>query len=136
MVNPDRVPEEEQLPLATGDQNRLKALHELEQGHVSAGVGSLFQLAGLRMGGPGQSYPDAQFVSNIADYGMNIQAAMDAPRFRGTSNNDCNLGIESRAAPTVLDGLRQRGRQIKDLGTYDLLGPGVGQVVMRNSRME
>src|SRR5437762_459866 len=33
------------------------------------------------MGGPNQPLAHAQFVSNLVDYGMNIQAALEAPRF-------------------------------------------------------
>ena len=33
------------------------------------------------MGGPNQPLAHAQFVSNVVDYGMNVQAALEAPRF-------------------------------------------------------
>ncbi len=36
------------------------------------------------MGGPNQPLAHAQFVSNIVDYGMNIQAALENPRFTVT----------------------------------------------------
>ncbi len=33
------------------------------------------------MGGPNQPLAHAQFVSNVVDYGMNLQHALEAPRF-------------------------------------------------------
>ena len=85
------------------------------------------------MGGPGQPYSHAQFISNIADYGMNIQAAMDAPRFRGTAANNCELSLEAgRIAAEAVKALAVRGHKINNVGPYDMSSVGVGQVVMRD----
>src|SRR5437867_763672 len=54
------------------------------------------------MGGSNQPLAHAQFVSNVVDYGMNIQAALEAPRFTiaGTAEPiGCRLLIESRVKP-------------------------------------
>ena len=86
------------------------------------------------MGGPTQPYSHGQFVSNIADYGMNIQAAMDAPRFApANSRNDCAVNMESRVNPEVQEVLRQRGHIVKPLGAFNTSGVGVGQAVMRDA---
>ena len=45
----------------------------MEQGDQHIGFGI--------MGGANQPLAHAQFVSNVVDYGMNIQAALDEPRF-------------------------------------------------------
>lgn len=129
-------------------QNR-GSYFRMDAGHVNALAGrkrpfhtiipALMERGGERiafgiMGGPGQPYSHAQFVSNVADYGMNIQAALDAPRFRGTRENDCEVGFEDRIGAAAIEGLRRRGHEVQDLGAYDLLGTGVGQAVMRDRR--
>ena len=38
----------------------------------------------------------AQFVSNVVDYNMNIQAAMEEPRFTDRQQLGCKIVIESR----------------------------------------
>jgi gamma-glutamyltranspeptidase/glutathione hydrolase len=48
------------------------------------------------MGGANQPLAHAQFVSNIVDYGMNIQAALEAPRFTKRTADGCDVSIESR----------------------------------------
>ncbi|MEJ7609420.1 MAG: gamma-glutamyltransferase [Bryobacteraceae bacterium] len=101
----------------------LPAFMEKGDQHIAFGI----------MGGPGQPYSHGQFVSNIADYDMNIQAAMDAPRFSGTPTNDCKIAVESRVSQAALEGLRKRGHDITILGMFDLLGVGVGQAVRRDS---
>src|SRR5438552_8749500 len=42
------------------------------------------------MGGPNQPLAHAQFVSNVVDYGMNIQAALENARFTGSPKLGCN----------------------------------------------
>ena len=53
------------------------------------------------MGGMNQPLAHAQFVSNIADYKMNIQAAMEEPRFTVDAKLGCNILIESRVTPGI-----------------------------------
>ena len=55
------------------------------------------------MGGPNQPLAHAQFVSNVVDYGMNIQAALENPRFTVTDEGGCTIAIESRAPAAVRD---------------------------------
>ncbi|HMC31876.1 MAG TPA: gamma-glutamyltransferase, partial [Candidatus Angelobacter sp.] len=77
----------------------------MERGDVHIGFGI--------MGGANQPLAHAQFVSNFVDYGMNIQAALEAPRFTVTSNQvSCDILIESRVAPEVLQALRQKGHDL------------------------
>jgi gamma-glutamyltranspeptidase/glutathione hydrolase len=88
------------------------------------------------MGGPSQPYSHGQFVSNVADYGMNIQAAMDAPRFSPSRDNSCRIGLETRVSDAAAAALRQRGHELTDVGLFDMRTVGVGQVVMRDSRQK
>ena len=48
------------------------------------------------MGGFNQAQAHAQFVSNVVDHGMNIQAALEAPRFSKASFAGCDLYVEAR----------------------------------------
>jgi gamma-glutamyltranspeptidase / glutathione hydrolase len=48
------------------------------------------------MGGMNQPLAHAQFVSNVVDYHMNIQAALEEPRFTVSEKLGCNIVIESR----------------------------------------
>jgi gamma-glutamyltranspeptidase/glutathione hydrolase len=98
----------------------------MEQGDVHIGFGI--------MGGPNQPLAHAQFVSNLVDYGMNIQAAVEAPRFTVTSNTvSCDIVIESRVKPEVLQALRDKGHNLAVHKEYSV-SMGRGQVVMHNSK--
>ena len=83
------------------------------------------------MGGWNQSQAHAQFVSNIVDYGMNIQAAIEAARFRKTTFEGCDLQIEARVPATVRAQLQTMGHQLEVRGDFSPVMGG-GQAVMRN----
>jgi gamma-glutamyltranspeptidase/glutathione hydrolase len=70
------------------------------------------------MGGWNQSQAHAQFVSNIVDYGMNIQGAMEAARFTKSSFEGCDLSVETRISPAVIKELESMGHVIKTVGQY------------------
>jgi gamma-glutamyltranspeptidase / glutathione hydrolase len=81
------------------------------------------------MGGWNQAQAHAQFVADIADYGMNIQQALEAGRFTKSSFSGCNFDIESRVSQGVRDSLAAMGYDLR------LYGPrtghfGWGQAVM------
>jgi len=98
----------------------------MERGDVHVGFGI--------MGGANQPLAHAQFVSNLVDYGMNIQGALEAPRFTVTSGQvSCDILIESRVAPDVIQALRQKGHNLIVRGDYTAL-MGRGQAVMHNSK--
>jgi gamma-glutamyltranspeptidase/glutathione hydrolase len=98
----------------------------MERGDVHIGFGI--------MGGANQPLAHAQFVSNFVDYGMSIQGALEAPRFTVTSGQvSCDILIESRVAPDVIQTLRQKGHNLIVRGEYTAL-MGRGQVVMHNSK--
>lgn len=83
------------------------------------------------MGGWNQSQAHAQFVSNVVDHRMNIQAALEAPRFTKLTFDGCDVDVESRVPLGVRVALAQRGHAITMLGDY-ASGVGGGQAVMRD----
>lgn len=98
----------------------------MERGDLHIGFGI--------MGGANQPLAHAQFVSNFVDYGMNIQGALEAPRFTVTDNKvSCDILIESRVPADVLQALRQKGHNLIVRGDYTAL-MGRGQVVVHNSK--
>jgi gamma-glutamyltranspeptidase/glutathione hydrolase len=84
------------------------------------------------MGGWNQAQAHAQFVSNIADFGMNIQGALDAPRFSKETFPGCDVNFESRIPDGVLKALAAMGHVLVMRGDYSSTRMGAGQAVMRN----
>lgn len=83
------------------------------------------------MGGWNQSQAHAQFVANLVDFKMNIQAAMEAPRFTKYTFSGCDVMMENRFPQKVRDELTARGHKIEVQGVFsDAVGGG--QVVMRD----
>jgi gamma-glutamyltranspeptidase len=77
------------------------------------------------MGGFNQSQAHAQFVSNIVDFHMNVQAALEAARFTKLSFGGCDLSMENGVPAEVIDGLRRQGHEITVLARYSqLMGRG------------
>jgi gamma-glutamyltranspeptidase/glutathione hydrolase len=81
------------------------------------------------MGGWNQSQAHAQFVSNVVDFGMNIQGAMEAARFTKGTFDGCDLNMETRISPAVIKELESMGHVIKGVGQYSGRMGG-GQAVM------
>jgi gamma-glutamyltranspeptidase / glutathione hydrolase len=85
------------------------------------------------MGGANQPLAHAQFVSNVVDYGMNIQAALENARFTVSPKRGCNIVIESRVAPDVRQKLSAMGHQLDVRREYST-AMGRGQAVMHDSK--
>jgi len=83
------------------------------------------------MGGWNQSQAHAQFMANLADYKMNIQAALEAPRFTKLTFDGCDVEMENRFSQKVRDELTAKGHKIQVLGTYSS-DVGGGQAVLRD----
>ena len=83
------------------------------------------------MGGFNQAQAHAQFVANVADFGMNIQVALETPRFSKYTFAGCDVAIEARVPATVRAQLQSRGHQIGVLGDYSSRVGG-GQAVRRD----
>jgi gamma-glutamyltranspeptidase/glutathione hydrolase len=137
------------VPSRTGFmlQNR-GALFSLERGHPNALqprkrplhtiIPAFMEKDGVRigfgiMGGWNQAQAHAQFVSNVVDFDMNIQAALEAPRFTKLTFEGCDLSLESRIPEAVRQELERWGHQIQVLGPY-ASQVGGGQAVMHDTR--
>jgi gamma-glutamyltranspeptidase/glutathione hydrolase len=86
------------------------------------------------MGGFNQAQAHAQFVSNIADFGMNIQGALDAPRFSKETFEGCDVNLESRIPDPIRAALAARGHVIVMRGDYSSTRMGAGQAVMHDAK--
>ncbi len=82
----------------------------LSKGDVTIGFGI--------MGGLNQPQAHAQFVSNIVDFGMDIQAALDAARFTKPTFNGCDVLLESRVPEPVRTQLTEMGHQVQTEDAY------------------
>ena len=83
------------------------------------------------MGGWNQSQAHAQFVANLVDFKMNIQAALEAPRFTKQTFNGCDVMMENRFGQNVRNELANKGHKIDLKGTFSS-GVGGGQAVLRD----
>ncbi|PYT80557.1 MAG: gamma-glutamyltransferase [Acidobacteria bacterium] len=83
------------------------------------------------MGGWNQSQAHAQFIANLADFKMNIQAALEAPRFSKHTFGGCDVMMENRFPQKVRDELAAKGHQIEVKGMFSS-AVGGGQAVMRD----
>ena len=83
------------------------------------------------MGGWNQSQAHAQFIADIADFKMNIQAAMEAPRFTKKTFGGCDVEMENRFAQNVRNELAAKGHKIELKGAYSS-DMGGGQAVLRD----
>ncbi len=84
------------------------------------------------MGGMNQPLAHAQFVSNVVDYKMNIQAALEEPRFTVNAKLGCNIVIESRVTPDSIDHLTKMGHLLDVRKEYSTT-MGRGQAVLHDS---
>ena len=85
------------------------------------------------MGGANQPLAHAQFVSNVVDYGMNIQEAMETARFTVSPQRGCNIVIESRVPSEVRQKLSGMGHQLDVRNAYST-AMGRGQAVLHDSK--
>jgi gamma-glutamyltranspeptidase/glutathione hydrolase len=83
------------------------------------------------MGGWNQSQAHAQFIADIADFKMNIQAALEVPRFSKYTFTGCDLYMENRFAQNVRNELGAAGHKIELKGTFSSVVGG-GQAVQRD----
>ena len=84
------------------------------------------------MGGFNQAQAHAQFVANIADYGMNIQQALEAGRFTKGTFDGCDVEVEVLVPEATREGLVKMGHDVK---TIPARTPtfGYGQAVLDNN---
>jgi len=80
-----------------------------------------------------QAQAHAQFVSDVVDFGMNVQAALEAARFTKSTFEGCDVQIESRVPEAVREELTRRGHVLKLLDPFSFT-VGQGEAVMRDSK--
>ena len=105
-----------------------RPLHTIIPGFAQRGE---VRLAFGIMGGWNQSQAHAQYIADLADYKMNIQAAVEAPRFTKLTFGGCDVMVESRISQKVRDELTLKGHQIEVLPPF-ADNTGGGQAVMRD----
>jgi gamma-glutamyltranspeptidase / glutathione hydrolase len=96
----------------------------MEKGDMHIGFGI--------MGGWNQAQAHAQFVANVVDYGMNVQAALEQPRFTKDTFEGCDVEMEETVPAEVRAGLSERGQEIKLLEPFSFF-VGQGAAVVRDS---
>jgi gamma-glutamyltranspeptidase/glutathione hydrolase len=108
---------------------RKRPLHTIIPGmmardgtHIAFGV----------MGGWNQAQAHAQFVANVVDHGLNIQAALEATRVTKLTFEGCDVIVERRLPSSVRAELEARGHELLVQGDYSSLVGG-GQSVMRDA---
>jgi gamma-glutamyltranspeptidase/glutathione hydrolase len=128
-------------------QNR-GSLFTLERGHANALeprkrplhtiIPAFMEKDGVRigfgiMGGWNQAQAHAQFVSKVVDFGMNVQAALETPRFTKQTFEGCDVTLESRIPESIRKELAHLGHAVEALPPYST-AVGGGQAVMRDAR--
>lgn len=101
----------------------IPAIMQKDDLHIGFGI----------MSGANQPLAHAQFVSYIADHGMNLQEALESPRFTKSRATGCDVIIESRVGLDTLRELSAMGHQITIAQPYTAR-MGRGNAVMHNAR--
>jgi gamma-glutamyltranspeptidase / glutathione hydrolase len=84
------------------------------------------------MGAYNQAQAHAQFVANVVDFGMNIQAALEAPRVTKATFDGCDVQIEERIPESVWRELARRGHEPEIVGAFSH-AMGAGQAILADS---
>jgi len=84
------------------------------------------------MGGWNQPQAHVQVITNIVDFGLNIQQALEAPRFVKLTFPGTDVMMESRVPESVRQGLERRGHDIDLQGEFSNMVGG-GQAVMHDA---
>jgi gamma-glutamyltranspeptidase/glutathione hydrolase len=107
---------------------RKRPLHTIIPGFME---GDSVRCAFGIMGGWNQSQAHVQFVSNVVDHGMNIQAALEAARVTKITFVGRDVIMESRVPEATRRALADKGHDIDLQGSFSSLVGG-GQSVMRD----
>jgi len=110
---------------------RKRPLHTLipgfmQKGDVRIGFGI--------MGGWNQAQAHAQFVSDIADFGLTIQEGLEAGRFTKQTFAGCDVEIEGLVPESVRSALQALGHQLTVVPPRSSSDFGFGQAVMSNGQ--
>jgi gamma-glutamyltranspeptidase/glutathione hydrolase len=113
-----------------------RTMHTLNCFMVADPAGAMVVTGGTP-GGDGQPQWNLQMVTGIIDFGWDVQAAIEAPRWTswpgtdpGSLPNPFDLRIESRLKETELFQLEERGHRIIRQGEW--AGGGAAQIIARD----
>ena len=84
------------------------------------------------MGGHQQPQGHLQVISNLVDFEMEPQRALDALRFRIDITGSGEVGLEAGVSPGLVRALKARGHRIRIFDGYERSLFGGGQVIARN----
>ncbi|HEY3458715.1 MAG TPA: gamma-glutamyltransferase [Bryobacteraceae bacterium] len=101
----------------------IPAFMERGDSHIGFGI----------MGGPNQPLAHAQFVSDVIDYGMNVQEALETARWTKGSAHGCDVSIEDRVPLASLQQLSEWGHEIRIRRAFTL-EMGRGQAILHDSK--
>ena len=113
---------------------RKRPLHTIIPGFMEGpreSGGDVVRCAFGIMGGWNQSQAHVQFISNVVDHGMNIQAALEAARVTKITFVGRDVIMESRVPEATRRALADKGHEIDLQGSFSSLVGG-GQSVMRD----
>ena len=85
------------------------------------------------MGGFQQPQGHLQVISNMVDYGMTSQDALDALRFSIDVEGSGAIRVEEDIDPQVVEDLRKRGHDVVVVSGKDRIMFGGAQVISRDS---
>jgi gamma-glutamyltranspeptidase/glutathione hydrolase len=107
---------------------RKRSLHTIIPAFMTKGD---VRIAFGIMGGFNQAQAHAQFVSNVVDFSLNIQVALESPRFTKPTFAGCDVEMEARIPESIRAALEARGHRINVRGPFSS-DMGGGQSVQRN----
>ena len=105
-----------------------RPFHTIMPGFLTQGVRAIgsFGVIGAYL----QPQAHVQMVMNMIDFGLNPQAALDAPRWEWTKGNQ--ISLERGTSQTIFDSLAALGHEVS--WSTNPLAFGRGQIVLRNQQ--
>jgi len=85
------------------------------------------------MGGFQQPQGHLQVISNMVDFGLDAQRALDALRFHVDVTGKGEVKLEAGVSAEVVAGLRKRGHWVTLVDGYERILFGGGQIISRDA---
>jgi gamma-glutamyltranspeptidase len=85
-------------------------------------------------GADGQPQTHVQVMTNVFDFGLDIQSAIEAPRWLSgrylVDQSEGSLTVEGRFSPNVIEELRKRGHRVNAVGNWSpVMGSAHGIII-------
>jgi gamma-glutamyltranspeptidase/glutathione hydrolase len=85
-------------------------------------------------GADGQPQTHVQVMTNVFDFGLDIQSAIEAPRWLSgrslAAQSEGSLTAEGRFSPEAIEELRKRGHQVNVVGNWSpVMGSAHGIII-------